>query len=247
LRSAGDFGLQRPLQAEGGIIGVGGAITNGFTGTDTFTYTLKQGTYTSPAATGTITVQNTAPTVVQRDQYFATSKNVSFHVDKATLLGGVNAADADSDAMGPATASMTHTNVSFATREGGRVWLNWTTGFSYNPPPRPSPGAPLFEGWDSFEYRVWDKAGFSEIVTVHVAVGGVPPIVMASKFGAITVDGFSLGNVLDHDASSNESVSIAGVSLLAGPQHGTLTLNADDSTNTSRTKAGAAWIPSLSA
>jgi VCBS repeat-containing protein/predicted outer membrane repeat protein len=225
----GSYGASVRYKPRAGTIGTGGAITNGFTGTDTFTYVLKQGTYTSPSATGTITVTNAAPTVVQRDQYFATARNVSFHVNKASLLAGVSASDSDADAIGPAMASMTHTNVSFATREGGTVWLNWTTGFSYSPPPRPSPTAPLFEGWDSFEYRVWDKAGFSEVVTVHVAVGEVPPIVMASNFGTTAAGGFAAGNVLAHDAPSNQNVSISGVSLLAGPQHGTLTLNADGS------------------
>ncbi len=160
------YGSNVAYKPRAGRIGDGGVIANGFTGIDSFKYVLKQGEYTSPAATVTIEVLNDAPTVATTDVTFSTGKNQSFHVNRATLTAAAGASDInDEDTIGVATADGTRTNVVVPTAAGGKAYLNWQTGFSYNPP------SATFTGWDSFRVSFWDKAGFSEVVTVHVYVG----------------------------------------------------------------------------
>jgi hypothetical protein len=116
---------------------------------------------------------------------------------------------------------MARTNVSFATPAGGTVWLNWVTGFSYSPPDS------KFTGFDSFQFRWWDKAGFSEPVTVNLRVGsvgdgaavpGITPTAGADHYatpagGTLTV---SAGTGL----LANDS-AFGGATLAATPQTGT--------------------------
>ncbi len=179
----GSYGASVRYKPRAGTIAADGTITSAFVGTDTFQYVLKEGGYTSAPATGTIQVTNDAPVAATTDVTFSTGKNQSFHIGRATLLAAAGVTDADTaDTVGVVTADGTKTNVVIATDAGGRAWLNWQTGFSYNPPPRNSDGT-LFSGWDSFQVSFWDKAGFSEVVTVHVFVGSgtAPPVVTVGK------------------------------------------------------------------
>ncbi len=206
------FGASVRYKPKAGTIAADGTITNGFTGDDYFEYVLKQGAYTSPPATGTITVTNHAPVAATPSVVFQTGVNQSFHKDRATLLAAVGASDADGDTLGIVTADKAKTNVVIDTAAGGRAWLNWQTGFSYNPP------SSTFTGWDSFQLRVWDKAGFSGIVTVHVWVGsGAAP------------DRPAVSVAKTHDAAEGGAAGVAATFTFTrtGDKTNALTVNFD--------------------
>ncbi len=153
-----------------GKIASDGTITNGTTGEYSFKYELRHGAYTSPPATVTVFVQNNIPVAEKGVQLFEVAAGTTKHFARATFTTSADVIDLDGDAVGMVTAELNRTNVSFTTDKGGTVWMNWQTGFSYKPPPRRADGS-LWEGYDSFDYALWDKAGFTDTIKAFVKVG----------------------------------------------------------------------------
>jgi hypothetical protein len=117
---------------------------------------------------------------------------------------------------------MARTNVSFATPAGGTVWLNWVTGFSYSPPDS------KFTGFDSFRFRWWDKAGFSEPVTVNLRVGSVGDGPVEGITPSAGSDSYAThaGQILTVSAGSGllaNDAAYGGATLGAAPQTSTPT------------------------
>ncbi len=206
----GSFGAAVRYKPAAGKIGPGGVLANAFVGTDSFTYTLKQGSYTSPTASGTITVANEVPSVAGTQLFFGTARNQSFRVPLANLLSQTGAADADGDALWVVDAAGTRTNYDFATAAGGRVWMSAQNAISYNPP------SSSFQGYDTFDIRFWDKAALTQVVSIRVKVGdgggtGGSPVAAGDAF--TTHSGTPLyGNVLTND------IAFGGATLTAAPQ-----------------------------
>ncbi len=221
----GSYGPNVRYKPRAGTIGSDGTITNAFVGTDSFQYVLKEGSYTSPPATATFAVTNTDPVANKTTFTFTAEKNKSFHIDTAALTGSDAAYDADGDTLGIVTADKTKTNTTITGTAGGRIWMNWVTGFSYNPP------SSSFEGWDSFSYRLWDKAGFSDVVTAYVRVGDpTEPTAADNSYTTTTGQPLTVGGpgVLGNDqANGGPALTAVAQANAATAQDGRFTLAAD--------------------
>jgi hypothetical protein len=126
--------------------------TNGFIGTDGFTYQCTDGQTTSGVATATINVNNSA---FANDDSYSMKTNATLTVPQPGVL--VN----DQGGNGPLTAVL-------ATGPAdGNLTLTSNGGFSYTP-------GNNFSGIDSFTYQCTDGQTTSSVATVTIAV--TPPI-----------------------------------------------------------------------
>jgi VCBS repeat-containing protein len=185
-----------------------------FNGTTSFTYKVNDGTADSNVATVTVNVGavNDAP-VATGDSYGA-SEDTPLVIDaKAGVLA--NDIDIDSAALTAAVvAGPAH----------GTLHLNADGSFTYTPNTD-------FNGTDSFTYKASDGSLDSNVATVTIAVGAVndAPVANADSFTLAEDNTLSvaapglLGNDTDVDSAALTT------KLVAGPSHGTLTLNADGS------------------
>ncbi|MFO0869322.1 MAG: Ig-like domain-containing protein [Pirellulales bacterium] len=189
--------------------------TTGYTGSDSFTYRANDGALNSNTATVTLTVNalNAAPVAVA-DSYAATL-NTPLSVPAGS---GVLANDTDANGN-TLTASLISGPVH------GTVTLNANGSFTYTP-------TTGYTGSDSFSYQANDGALNSNTVTVNLTVSSLnaAPVAVADSYAAtlntpLTVAAGS--GVLANDTDANGDVLTAG--LIAGPGHGTVTLNANGS------------------
>jgi VCBS repeat-containing protein len=125
----------------------------GFFGSETFTYTVKDGFGGTDTATVTMTLVNAAPDA--KDDAFSTAFGTALLIPTAQVLG--NDTDADGD---PLLVSVT------GTPANGQVMFG-PLGFFY----QPKAG---FVGLDSFAYTVDDGFGGTDTATVSVVVGAAP-------------------------------------------------------------------------
>jgi hypothetical protein len=130
--------------------------TAGFTGTDSFTYKVNDGSTDSGVATATITVDplsNVAPVAVN-DSY-ATARRTKLTVSAAN---GVLANDGDADGD-----HLSAILVSGPSRSQGSLKLNADGSFVFTPNSR-------FTGTASFKYKVSDGEAESAVATATIAV-----------------------------------------------------------------------------
>ncbi len=179
--------------------------TAGWTGTDSFTFSLSDGFQTSAAITAQIEVQNNVADVV--DDWFAMRHNQSITISAADLLH--NDADPDHDnlsvtiSVNPAHGTLTQTSTG--------VW-------TYSPTTN-------YIGTDTFQYVVYDGASTSPAGTVEIEVknsapqGGDDRFLMPHDRSFATTTPEIVEN--DYDADGDTLT----VSLVTGVSHGTLTLN----------------------
>ena len=186
----------------------------GYTGLDTFTYVVDDGIATSNGATVTITVIATNEPPTAQDNSYSTNEDVPLVV----AAPGVLANDTDPDAN-PLTA------VVVAGPGHGSVTLNPNGGFTYTP-------AANYNGPDSFTYRANDASANSNVATVSLTVNAVndAPAAAGDAFNANedTTLSVSAPGVLANDADTVEGSAVTAT-LVAGPAHGTLTLNSNGS------------------
>ncbi|MCF6386576.1 Ig-like domain-containing protein [Mycobacterium sp. MBM] len=178
-----------------------------FNGTDTFTYTAGDGTATSNTATVSITVNPVNDTPVAEDDSFTFDEDNSL---SASVLS--NDSDTDGDTLtttlvdGPAHGTLT---------------LNTDGTFTYTPNAD-------FNGTDSFSYTAGDGTATSSVATVSITVTPVNDAPIANNNSYSTGEDSTLtGNVLSNDTDADADALTA--TLVTGPTHGTLTLNADGS------------------
>ncbi|MGB8687886.1 MAG: esterase-like activity of phytase family protein, partial [Microcoleus sp.] len=126
----------------------------GFSGTDTFTYTVSDGIASSAPATVTVSVKNNPP-VANSDSY-TTAFNTSLNVTGLGVL--INDTDPEND-------SLTAVLVTGPTK--GAIDLKSDGTFSYTP----SAG---FAGTDSFTYKANDGKADSAIATASIIVNNPP-------------------------------------------------------------------------
>jgi VCBS repeat-containing protein len=183
-------------------------------GGDTFTYKANDGTVDSNTATVSITVNsvNDAPVAVA-DSY-STSEDTALNVAAGS---GVLANDTDADGD-PLTA------VLVAGPSNGSLTLNANGSFSYTPTAN-------YHGGDTFTYKANDGTVDSNVATVSLTVTSVndAPVAVADSYltPSDTVLSVTAPGVLtnDTDADGNPLTAV----LVAGPSHGTLTLNTNGS------------------
>lgn len=174
---------------------------NGYTGSDSFAYTVSNA---AGSSTATVTLTLVAPPLAGNDAY-AAALNTPRALNAAQ---GVLANDTVNGATMVANTAPTH----------GTLSLNSTDGsFTYTP-------ANGYAGADAFTYTLSNIAGSATgnvSLTTHA-----PPVATTDSYSVAsgsTLNPNALAGVLANDSGSSS------VTLVAGPSHGTLTLNADGS------------------
>ena len=194
--------------------------SGGFTGVDSFTYTVTDddGGVSSPA-TVTIVV-NAPPTATDND----------YVTDEDTAVGGNVVTDdtgdgVDSDSDGTLVPNATLV----ADVTNGTLVLNADGSFTYTPDAD-------FNGTDSFTYTVTDDDGaISNTATVTITVNDVndPPVATDNDY-TTDEDTAATGNVVTDDTgdgvdSDSDGTLVPNATLVADVTDGTLVLNPDGS------------------
>lgn len=184
-----------------------------YNGPDSFTYQANDGTDNSNIATVNITVNPVNdPPVAVADNYFVNEDAILNQPAKGVLA---NDTDADKDTL--------HALVN-QTTSNGALTLNQDGSFTYKPTAN-------FTGSDTFTYYANDGQADSNVVTVTITVNPVndPPTAVndAYSMNEDTALNQPAPGVLANDTDI-ESNSLKAI-LVAGPGHGTLTLNQDGS------------------
>lgn len=183
----------------------------GYTGSDSFNYRATDGQTSSNAATVTITVTpNRAP--VAGNNYYTARMNAVFTVAAPGPLAE------DWDANGdPLTASLV------AGPAHGTLVFNADGSFTYTP----NPG---YQGRDVFTYQASDGEATSNTATVEInVVPNAKPVPLDDVYAVNAgrnVDIHAPGVLLNDIDSDGDTLTAI---LADGPQHGTLTFNADGS------------------
>ena len=176
----------------------------GFRGTDSFDYTITDGTATD-TATVTVAVANAAPTA--DDDKAATDTNTSVGIDVLQ-----NDSDPNGDTLTPEIAAQPST---------GAAEVNDDGTITYTP-------ADGFKGTDTFTYRATDGNLTSNPATVTITVANAAPV--ANDDTATTATNTSVGiDVLQNDTDPNDD-TLAPV-IADRPSHGAVEVN-DNSTIT---------------
>ncbi len=187
--------------------------TANFNGTDSFTYRVSDGVLQSAPATVTITVNPVNDAPVASGEAYATSEDQALIVTPAGLLAN----DSDVDG-GPLTAAV----VSGPTH--GALTLNSNGSFTYLPHLN-------FYGTDSFTYRASDGGLQSAAATVTISVSAAndAPVAANDAYAGNQDQAIQavLPGLLANDGDAEGDVLTATV--ISGPAHGVLTLNADGS------------------
>ncbi|MBF0156916.1 MAG: tandem-95 repeat protein, partial [Magnetococcales bacterium] len=208
-------GISQPLQ--GTIVqGANGTVTYtppvGFTGVDTFTYTVSDGT--GPTTTNTVTVVVGAIA----NGLIATADSVITDEESPLVTGNLLANDRDPDAPGGVNPALRV--VGYTAAAHGLVYTNGDGTFTYIP-------VQDYAGSDSFTYTI--NAGDQRMGTavVSIQVNGVndPPVVAVNtgvtlNEGATTI--LDKGALRATDPDVADTLTYTVVSL---PGHGTLARN----------------------
>ncbi|MFO0869481.1 MAG: Ig-like domain-containing protein [Pirellulales bacterium] len=184
-----------------------------FAGTDGFSYIASDGSLSSDAASVTIEVRATPDAPVAANDAFAVDEDGTLVIDAAGVLA--NDTDADGDAL---TATLV------TGPQHGTVTLNADGSFTYTPDAN-------FAGTDGFSYTAGDGSLSSDAASVTIEVRATPdaPVAANDEF-AVDEDGtlvIDAAGVLANDTDADGDALTA--TLVTGPQHGTVTLNADGS------------------
>ncbi|MCA0422558.1 MAG: tandem-95 repeat protein [Proteobacteria bacterium] len=179
----------------------------GYSGQDSFTYSISDGNGGTDTATATITVTGTVnnPPDAVNDAFNATY-NAAFSSTVAT-----NDTDPNGD-------TLTYTLGTGPTN--GTVTLNTNGSFTYTP-------TPGYSGTDSFTYSISDGNGGTDTATVTLTVPGPtnnPPNAVNDSFGTAYNTSVS-GDVCTNDTDADND--LLSHTLTTGPTNGTVTLNTD--------------------
>ncbi len=214
--------------AEGGFVTLGTSgqfqytSALGFSGTDSFSYTLVDADFNFTTTTVTL---NVTPTAGANDRPIAADD--SFTLVEDTVLSGSlladNGAGADSDPDGDALHVVNHTVFS---TQGGLVRIFADGTFTYTP-------RTGFSGADSFAYTLLDTLGARDTgrVTLNVTAQNDAPVAVDDTFTVVHDRSFS-GNVLTGAGADRDE---EGGALTVTPGQwtttagGTFTLAADGS------------------
>ena len=179
-----------------------------YVGQDSFTYQAIAAGQPSSPTTVTLTVTNEAPTANAISYTLLHDRTDSVSASQGVLTA---ASDADGDAL-------TVTLVSGPSN--GTLVLNSDGSFGYTPQAG-------YLGQDSFQYEVSDGITYSNTATVSISVIGHAPVANPVSY-KLTQDQtlqVTSGGVLAND-SDPDGYSLTA-SVVTGPTHGSLTLNAN--------------------
>lgn len=190
----------------------------GYVGTDSFQYRATDGLGYSETATVSLTSTNFTPVATQTNE--VASRETDFVVDGIGLFA--HASDSDNDALqievvtGPSNGTVT------LTTENGEN----TGGYTYSP----NAG---FAGDDSFTWRVFDGAEWSEPASVNIAVDNNTPTLAGTHVHARHNDGADVGTARTYSFELPTNAIAADLDgdqlsfeLVSQPEHGTATLSA---------------------
>ena len=185
-----------------------------FHGTDSFIYQASDAASTGNLATVCITVSSINDKPVASNDAFSLDEDTPLSISAPGVMG--NDSDADGD---PLTATLVSGPLH------GSLSLAPDGSFAYTP-------AENFHGVDGFSYLVSDGVSLSSVATVTLEVNAINdgPIAANDEYQTaedtpLIVDA-ALG-VIGNDSDADGDSLIA--SLVSGPAHGTLILNADGS------------------
>lgn len=204
------------VQAEHGFVTVDentGAWTYtphaNYSGADTFTFTVTDGTLISGPAEVTVQVTgiNDAP-VPRGDLSRSTDEDAALTISRATLTA--NFTDADGDAL---------TITGVGDPEHGTVTVEADGSFMYRPDAN-------YHGVDSFTYTVSDGHGGSSTASVTIAIASIPDAPVANP-DSVTTDAGSDTTIdlLFNDTDGDDDALIA--IIVESPEHGSLLDNGD--------------------
>ena len=186
-----------------------------FSGTDTFTYVVYDGTAISEPVTVTLAVEAVDDAPVAAADEYSVDENTTLAVDASE---GVLKNDIDDD--GDDLSAVLVTDV-----QHGELTLNSNGSFEYLPDVN-------FSGTDTFTYYAGDGTLSSDavVVTITVKEGNDAPVGTDDTYsvdedGTLTVDADN--GVLDND--SDDDGDDLEAELVDGPAHGTLWLEDDGS------------------
>ena len=196
------------LNANGGFAYTPDANYNG---PDTFIYRANDGTLDSNLATVTITVTAVNDAPVATNDAYTTDEDTALTVAAPGVLGN----DSDLD-------SATLTAAVVAEPAHGTLTLNSNGAFTYTP-------AANYNGPDTFTYHASDGSAQSNPATVTITVTPVsdPPTATNDTYSTAEDTPLTVPapGVLGNDSDLDSSTLTAAV--VAGPAHGSLTLNAN--------------------
>jgi autotransporter-associated beta strand protein len=175
----------------------------GYTGTDSFTYQANDGVANSDTATVSIMVN---PLPVAANGSYVTDQGLPLSVAAPGALSGATGG-------GPLTAILV------TSPAHGTLALESDGSFVYTP-------ATGYTGTDSFTYQANDGLVNSNAATVSITVNPLP---VAINHGYVTDQGLALSVAAPGVLLGDTAGSPLTVLLVAGPAHGTLSLNADGS------------------
>ena len=184
-----------------------------FNGTDSFSYTVTDGTLVSAPATVTLTVNAVNDLPVANADSYTTGEDVTLNVAAPGVLG--NDADTEGSVL---------TAVLVTAPANGTLTLNGDGSFSYTPNTN-------FNGTDSFVYRAndgTDDSGTASVTLTVTAVNDAPVAVAdAHSTDEDVVLNVPAPGVLSNDSDAEGDALVAV--LVSGTTSGALTLNANGS------------------
>ncbi len=191
----------------GGFLYQGNA---GFTGTDSFTYTVSDGHLSSSPATVSITVSAVNHAPVAANDIYSMVEGQTLVIGPLGVLG--NDSDPDGDIL---------TTILAAPSGHGLLAIDGVGGFSYTP-------ASGFSGTDSFKYVAHDRSLSSSPATVHIIVTkkvvNLPPLATPDSVTVTSSNGLTLFSpgILSNDTDP-EGHELS-VNLISPPSHGIFSL-----------------------
>jgi VCBS repeat-containing protein len=184
-----------------------------YNGSDSFTYKANDGSADSNVATVTITIISVNDAPVAANDSYGTDEDTALNIPAPGVLG--NDSDVDGDSL---------TAILVSGPSHGTLTLNSDGSFSYTP-------AANYNGPDSFEYKANDSSLDSNTATVSLTINAIndAPIALNNSYSTDedTALIISTPGVLGNDTDVDGDILTAA--LVAGPAHGTLTLNSDGS------------------
>lgn len=177
--------------SHGMVTGSGSDVTYtpdaGYSGSDSFSYTVSDGKGGSDTATVTITINPVNDVPVASDDSATTDEDTAVNID---VLG--NDSDPDGDSLSIDSVS---------TPSNGEAAIETDNTITYTP----NNG---FSGNDSFNYTVSDGNGGSDTATVSITVVSVEPPLDQTATGEISSDGTVVGTYIDTQANDSVIESI---------------------------------------
>ena len=186
--------------------------TVNYFGLDSFTYRVSDGSTFSPAATVTISINNSNGAPVAVGENYSLPKNSTLNVPALGVLA--NDTDPDGDIL---TSSLV------SGPAHGSITLNANGNFIFTP-------TPGYAGVDSFTYRSSDGALNSANATVNLSITNTAPVANGDSYATLKNIGLNVSiwtGLLADDTDANGDDLTA--SLVTAPTHGSLDLNADGS------------------